>query len=47
MAFKLSDIKEKIERKAPRILIHGTAGLGKTTLAASIPGVIFIQTEDG
>ena len=47
MSFKLSDIKEKIERKAPRILIHGTAGLGKTTLAASIPGVIFIQTEDG
>ena len=47
MAFKLSDIKEKIERKPPRILIHGTAGLGKTTLAASIPGVIFIQTEDG
>ena len=47
MAFKLSDIKEKIERKPPRILIHGVAGLGKTTLAASIPGVIFIQTEDG
>ena len=47
MAFKLSDIKKKIEKKAPRILIHATAGIGKTTLAASIPGVIFIQTEDG
>ena len=47
MAFKLSDIKKKIERKPPRVLIHGVAGLGKTTLAASIPGVIILPTEDG
>ena len=47
MAFKLSDIKKKIERKPPRVLIHGVAGLGKTSLAASIPGVIILPTEDG
>ena len=47
MAFKLSDIKKKIERKPPRVLIHGVAGLGKTSLAASIHGVIILPTEDG
>lgn len=30
-----------------RILLHGVAGIGKTTLAASIPKVIFVSAEDG
>jgi hypothetical protein len=32
---------------APRILIHGVAGVGKTTFAAAAPKPVFIQTEDG
>jgi hypothetical protein len=31
----------------PRILIYGSEGVGKTTLAAKFPGPIFLQTEDG
>ena len=32
---------------APRILIHGPEGVGKTTLASKFPSPIFLQTEDG
>jgi hypothetical protein len=32
---------------APRLLIHGQEGVGKTTLAAQFPAPVFIQTEDG
>jgi len=31
----------------PRIMIYGTEGIGKSTLAAQAPKPIFIQTEDG
>lgn len=31
----------------PRILVYGTEGIGKSTLAARAPQPIFIQTEDG
>lgn len=31
----------------PRILVYGTEGIGKSTLAASTPRPIFVQTEDG
>ena len=41
----------KIEKgpamKPPRILIYGPPGIGKTTLAASAPGVVIVQTEEG
>ena len=33
--------------KPPKILIHGEGGIGKSTLAASAPRPLFIQTEDG
>lgn len=33
--------------KPPRILIHAAHGLGKSSLAASAPKPLFIQTEDG
>jgi len=32
---------------APRLLIYGTPGIGKTQLASHAPGVIFCPTEDG
>ena len=31
----------------PRLMIHGTEGIGKSTTAAQAPKPIFIQTEDG
>jgi hypothetical protein len=31
----------------PRIVIHGSEGVGKTSLAARFPVPIFLQTEDG
>lgn len=30
-----------------RLLLHGVAGIGKTTFAASIPRVLFLSAEDG
>lgn len=32
---------------ARRVLLYGTHGIGKTTAAARLPEVIFLQTEDG
>ena len=41
----------KIERgkqqSPPRLFIYGTEGIGKSSLAASTPAPIFVQTEDG
>lgn len=31
----------------PRLLIYGTEGIGKSTLAANAPKAVFIPTEDG
>lgn len=31
----------------PRIMVYGTEGIGKSTLAARAPHPIFVQTEDG
>jgi hypothetical protein len=31
----------------PRILIYGTEGIGKSTLASHAPKPVFVQTEDG
>jgi hypothetical protein len=31
----------------PRLLVYGTEGIGKSTLASHAPRPIFIQTEDG
>lgn len=33
--------------KPPRIIVYGTEGVGKSTLASQAPNPIFIQTEDG
>lgn len=31
----------------PRLMVYGTEGIGKSTLAANAPKPIFVQTEDG
>tara|TARA_R110002020_G_scaffold44181_1_gene127714 strand:- start:27473 stop:28240 length:768 start_codon:yes stop_codon:yes gene_type:complete len=47
MAFDLSSVSKSTGIGAPRILVYGTAGVGKTTFAAQAPNPVFIQTEDG
>lgn len=47
MAFNLNSIKRSTGIKAPRVMIYGPHGLGKTTFGASAPNPILILTEDG
>ncbi|MEO5376055.1 MAG: ATP-binding protein [Alphaproteobacteria bacterium] len=47
MAISLASLKHSTALAAPRILIHGVAGVGKTTFAAGAPAPVFILTEDG
>ena len=43
----LLSIEETAQLKSPRVTIHGTAGIGKTTLAAKMINPIFLCLEDG
>lgn len=43
----LDDIRKGRRSSPPRLLIYGTEGIGKSTLAAQAPKPIFIPTEDG
>ncbi|USE34113.1 AAA family ATPase [Endozoicomonas sp. SCSIO W0465] len=47
MAISLESISRSSGIKAPRIVVYGPAGVGKTTLGCGAPNPIFIQTEDG
>ena len=47
MAFNLDSIKRSTGIKAPRVMIYGPHGLGKTTFGAGAPNPVFILTEDG
>lgn len=47
MAMSLNQLTRVNTPKAPRILIHGVAGVGKTTFASEANKPVFIQTEDG
>lgn len=43
----LDQIQTGIASPPRRILLYGTAGVGKSTFAAMAPSPIFLQTEDG
>ena len=43
----LENIRTVTATLAPRFLLHGQEGAGKTTLASKFPSPIFLQTEDG
>jgi hypothetical protein len=47
MAISLTSILRSSVLVPPRILIHGVAGVGKTTFAAGAPASVFIITEAG
>ena len=43
----LDSISSTRTQYPPRILIYGTAGLGKTTFGSQMPAPVFIPSEDG
>lgn len=47
MVFDLKSIKKNTSFAAPRVLVYGVEGIGKSTFAAGAPSPVFIQTEDG
>jgi hypothetical protein len=47
MAFDLKSIQRNEALAAPRVMIYGVEGIGKSTFAAGSPDPIFILTEDG
>jgi len=47
MAFNLASIRRNERIAAPRVLVYGVEGIGKSTFAAGAESPIFIQTEDG
>ena len=47
MAISLASLRTSTSLTPPRLLNYGVAGIGKTSWAASAPGAVVIQTEDG
>jgi len=47
MAITLASISRAAAMKAPRMLLYGVPGIGKTTLAAQAEDPIFLLAEDG
>ncbi|MFN8996211.1 MAG: ATP-binding protein [Pseudomonadota bacterium] len=47
MSFDLKSIRKSEAIAAPRVMLYGVEGIGKTTFAAGAPNPIFILTEDG
>ena len=47
MAISLASLRTTLVLQPPRILIHGVAGVGKSTFAADAGAPVFIMTEDG
>jgi hypothetical protein len=43
----MQQIKSGRTSSPPRIIVYGTEGIGKSTLAARAPQPVFVQTEDG
>lgn len=47
MAISLSSIASGVRMKAPKLVIYGVGGIGKTTFAAGATKPIFLFTEEG
>jgi hypothetical protein len=47
MAFDLKSIRKNDAIAAPRVMVYGVEGIGKSTFASGAPNPIFICTEDG
>lgn len=47
MAISLNSLRRTGVARPPRIVLYGTAGIGKTTFAAAAEAAVFIPTEEG
>ena len=47
MPISLNSLRTLTADQPPRVLIYGTPGIGKTTLASEFPSPVFLQLEDG
>jgi hypothetical protein len=47
VSFDLKSISKNESINAPRLVVYGVEGIGKSTFAAGAPNPIFILTEDG
>lgn len=47
MAISLASIQRSTALKAPKVVIYGVPGIGKTTWACGAPNPIVLQTEEG
>ena len=47
MAFDLKSIRKNDAMAAPRLMVYGVEGIGKSTFCAGAPNPIYILTEDG
>lgn len=47
MAISLASLRTTSALQPPRILMHGVAGVGKSTYAAAADRPVFVMTEDG
>ena len=47
MAFDLKSILKNTAMAAPRVMVYGVEGIGKSTFGAGAPNPIYILTEDG
>ena len=47
MAISLASLRTTSALSPPRILMHGVAGVGKSTFAADADRPVFVMTEDG
>ncbi len=47
MVFDLKSIRKNDAMAAPRIMVYGVEGIGKSTFGAGAPNPIYILTEDG
>ena len=44
---QLEQVTTQKRRLPPRIVIHGTGGVGKTTMMAKVPGIVVLPAEEG
>ncbi len=47
MAISLASLRRSSTLQPPRILMHGVAGVGKSTFAAKADSPVLVMTEDG
>lgn len=47
MGLQLQNVTTGVQKRPPRIVIHGGPGAGKTSLLADVPGIVIVPVEEG